>query len=215
MYKQQPGQYAGYEDETLDADEIITRVLDDFEEFNNENLTNLVFKEVGRYEPCTTAGAYKVALVIAPNLDYHWYRQDSDGLWSHKPGTTPVTRLDNSNNLIIDPQTANRGPYTEFIGYFEVIPWNQYYSSIMSNTSNANIITQENANQRVVEKTNAHKVEIGMTYENVCNLLGSTGVDIGYGAILYQYLLDDSTTMILNFYRNSEGELILCNIIYP
>ena len=215
IYKQQPGQYAGYEDVTVDADEIITRVLDDFEEFNNENLTNLVFKPIGRYESCTTIGAYKIALVIAPGYDYHWYRQDSDGLWSHKPGTTPVTRFDNSNDLIIDPQTANRGLYTEFIGYFEVIPWNQYYSSIMSNTSNANIITQANDNQHVVEATNVHKVEIGMTYEKVCNLLGSAGVDIGYGAILYQYLLDDSSTVILNFYRNSEGELILCNIIYP
>lgn len=28
-----------------------------------------------------------VALVIAPGIDYHWYKQDSDGYWSHKPET--------------------------------------------------------------------------------------------------------------------------------
>ena len=29
---------------------------------------------------------YKVLLVIFPGIDYHWYRQDDDGKWSHKRG---------------------------------------------------------------------------------------------------------------------------------
>ena len=29
---------------------------------------------------------YKVALVIAPNSDYHWYVQNKNGYWSHKRG---------------------------------------------------------------------------------------------------------------------------------
>ena len=33
---------------------------------------------------------YAVLLVIWPNRDYHWYRQDADGTWSHKPGSTKV-----------------------------------------------------------------------------------------------------------------------------
>lgn len=59
-----------------------------------------------------------VALVVAPGYDYHWYRKDKDGKWSHKIGTAPATNLDNSNNIIVDPQTADRGPYTNFCGYF-------------------------------------------------------------------------------------------------
>lgn len=61
---------------------------------------------------------HKVALVIAPGSDYHWYRQDQNAYWSHKPGVTPATNLDNSQNIITDLATANRGPYTKFCGYF-------------------------------------------------------------------------------------------------
>ena len=63
---------------------------------------------------------HTVALVVAPNQDYHWFRLDDNGMWSHKPGGTAVRNTDNSGNLINDPQTANRGPYTVFCGYFTV-----------------------------------------------------------------------------------------------
>jgi hypothetical protein len=61
---------------------------------------------------------HKVALVIWPGVDYHWYRQDRDGRWSHKMGGTPATNLDNSNNIITDPRTADRGPYRIFCGCY-------------------------------------------------------------------------------------------------
>lgn len=60
----------------------------------------------------------KLALVVAPGWDYHWYRLDKNGMWTHKPGGTPATNLDNSGNPITNPETADRGPYTEFCGYF-------------------------------------------------------------------------------------------------
>jgi hypothetical protein len=61
---------------------------------------------------------HQVALVISPGFDYHWYRKDKDGRWSHKMGWSPATNLDNSNNLITDPRTADRGSYTIFCGCF-------------------------------------------------------------------------------------------------
>lgn len=75
--------------------------------------------------------SHKVALVIAPGgspghiKDYHWYRQDENGKWSHKPGGTPATNLDASGNIITNPETADRryvGPgyildYSVFCGY--------------------------------------------------------------------------------------------------
>jgi hypothetical protein len=64
---------------------------------------------------------HQVALVIAPGpgfRDFHWYRKDRDGRWSHKPGGTPATNLDNSGNLILDPRTADRGLYTIFCGCY-------------------------------------------------------------------------------------------------
>jgi hypothetical protein len=62
-----------------------------------------------------------VALVIAPGADFHWYRKGSDGLWSHKPGSTPVTNLDNAGNPIADPRVADRGPYTQFCTFMIVM----------------------------------------------------------------------------------------------
>lgn len=59
-----------------------------------------------------------VALVVSPGWDYHWYRRDSDGKWSHKMGGTAATNLDNSGAIITDPKTADRGSYTDFCGYF-------------------------------------------------------------------------------------------------
>jgi len=53
-------------------------------------------------------GTYKVAAVIDPKHDYHFYRQDSDGMWSHKPGATRVTRKDASKRPIYDPSLADR-----------------------------------------------------------------------------------------------------------
>jgi hypothetical protein len=64
---------------------------------------------------------HQVALVVAPSEeynDYHWYRLDRNGRWSHKPGHTAATNLDSSGNLITDPRTADRGPYTVFCGCF-------------------------------------------------------------------------------------------------
>ncbi len=68
---------------------------------------------------CPEVG-HLVALVIAPNWDFHWYRKGRDGLWSHKPGATPVTNVDNSGQVIHDPRTADRGPYTDFCTFMLV-----------------------------------------------------------------------------------------------
>lgn len=40
--------------------------------------------------------------------DYHFYREDSDGYWSHKPGRTEATRLDADGKMIKNPLKANR-----------------------------------------------------------------------------------------------------------
>jgi hypothetical protein len=62
-----------------------------------------------------------VALVLWPGppgaSDYHWYRQDKVGCWSHKPGSTAARNWDNANHPITDPKIANRGPYTVFCTY--------------------------------------------------------------------------------------------------
>ena len=67
--------------------------------------------------PLGSGQGWYVALVIWPGNDYHWYRQDKVGCWSHKPGRTAARNTDNSGNPISDPKTCNRGPYTDFCTY--------------------------------------------------------------------------------------------------
>lgn len=66
--------------------------------------------------------AHLVAPVIWPGVDFHWYRRDKTGWWSHKPGGTSAINKDNSNKSIENPQKADRGNYTEFVGYMIVMP---------------------------------------------------------------------------------------------
>jgi hypothetical protein len=71
--------------------------------------------------PDTEKPRYLVALVVAPGpgfVDYHWFRKQSGEFWGHKPGGTAARNTDNSGALITNPETANRGPYTQFCGYF-------------------------------------------------------------------------------------------------
>lgn len=62
-----------------------------------------------------------VALVVAPALDYHWYRLDSNGLWSHKPGRSRITNeeyhaYDEYDDLTIqDPREAANPPGWNYV----------------------------------------------------------------------------------------------------
>lgn len=60
---------------------------------------------------------YPIALALSDH-DYHWWRRDAGGWWSHKPGFTDPTETDYVGNLIVSPETTNRGAYTHFVGYF-------------------------------------------------------------------------------------------------
>jgi hypothetical protein len=62
-----------------------------------------------------------IALVIAPAYDFHWYRRGRFGRWTHKPGGTQATDRDNSGKIITNPQTADRGPYTQFAGFMTIM----------------------------------------------------------------------------------------------
>lgn len=64
------------------------------------------------FEGKCPAHTSKIALVVDPDEDYHFFRQDSNGMWSHKPGGTAVTNIDANDRLIYDPMLASRN-YTE------------------------------------------------------------------------------------------------------
>ena len=88
---------------------------------------NFSFESISKSTKCSE-GCYKVALVIAPNQDYHWYRQNSDGTWSHKPGNGYVIKTDYQSQVIYDPQYCDRRynydgtviNYSVFCGFYQV-----------------------------------------------------------------------------------------------
>jgi hypothetical protein len=61
-----------------------------------------------KFDNACLPGFYKVFLALDPTNDYHWYKQDTDKYWSHKPGSTNVINIDASGNRIKNPLIANR-----------------------------------------------------------------------------------------------------------
>jgi hypothetical protein len=87
---------------------------------------------------------WKVALAIDPrdgNLnDYHWYRQDSSGNWSHKPDFGEATDKDADGKTMKDPETANRGRYTKFCSWFCVCRERVQIASAMPHSEKDGIV---------------------------------------------------------------------------
>lgn len=106
----QPGQSAGVRLIYYDCEEIRSAILSDrgivptdFFEFSEKNNQDSL-----------------LALVVDRGQDFHWYRRDDNNLWSHKPGRLSAINKDNSGKLIESPETADRGPYVHFCGYYRV-----------------------------------------------------------------------------------------------
>lgn len=95
-------------------------------EITCRNIKNRVLKDnkdkiiqINPKNPCPK-GYNKIALVIDDYRDYHFYRLDTDtNLWSHKPGSTKVTILDDTNNPIYHPIYADRNYEDHNLNYDE------------------------------------------------------------------------------------------------
>jgi hypothetical protein len=107
----QPGRATNNQATSMTADEVRAGALSDGAH------------DAGNCFADSFAPRYLVALVIAPNIDYHWYRWHG-AFWGHKPGETEARNVDNSGKVITDPRTCDRGPYTVFAG-FMLIPRTQ------------------------------------------------------------------------------------------
>lgn len=97
----QPGSAAGQpgfkSDRLKTCSEMVVRILGD-----NPSI------QMVRFEDKCAPQTSKIVIVVDPDEDYHFYRQDTNGFWSHKPGGTKVTNKDQSGRPIYDPKLANR-----------------------------------------------------------------------------------------------------------
>lgn len=124
--KLQPGDLSGgkYSEQTCES--IIQHVKEDYA------VKDIKEVELNDNIECNR---YKIALVLSnksKTFDYHFYRQDLNGMWSHKAGDNEISNIDASGNKINDPQKADRNynktnsddddnnDYNIFCGYFSV-----------------------------------------------------------------------------------------------
>ena len=122
--KLQPGQLSNDEYKKTTCEDIIEKMKKDYEKLGIRKL-----RDINEEIECTN---YKIALFIdnkGKELDYHFYRQDLNGYWSHKTGHDPISNVDASGKLITDPENCDRNydkknndkfKYNKFCGYFSV-----------------------------------------------------------------------------------------------
>jgi len=116
--KPQPGQYSG---EPISgppyncADVIKKAKADGMEELDEHGCCRQGWHRVKAYvgdrirvQRRRTPQGTTVSASRDAGADYHWYRQDAGGTWSHKPGGGEVSYLDASGQEISDPASANR-----------------------------------------------------------------------------------------------------------
>ena len=89
---------------------VVNAVIQDSESMG------FMFVEIDKHTRCVS-GTYKVALVVDNGKDYHWYRQNPDGTWSHKMGSGPVNCLDSESHIIYDPEKCCRSYFIRDTSY--------------------------------------------------------------------------------------------------
>lgn len=99
----QPGKYSGHKYTRFECSNVANAIVYDGWKNNCQNLNNL-----------------SICLVIAPNVDFHFYRRCVNGIWCHKLGNGVARNYDSSGRTITNPETCNRGQYTQFCGYWYV-----------------------------------------------------------------------------------------------
>jgi hypothetical protein len=88
-----------------------------FKKAESDGLVNSHKKTYPKSLP--TKGHY-VAL-MAYKWDFHWLREDANGYYSHKPGSSRVKNTDNGGQKIQHPEKHNWSPY-HFCGYMRATP---------------------------------------------------------------------------------------------
>ena len=102
----QPGSAAGYKrfdsKHQKSCPNMVARILGDNPDIIMTN-----------FESRCPVNMSKIALVVDPKEDYHFLRQDSNMLWSHKAGARPVKNIDSKGHLIWDPSLADLNYITD------------------------------------------------------------------------------------------------------
>lgn len=119
-YFHQPGALHGNRNALNAAERRACPIVEKLQKADNPRIQKTTF-----YGRCAK-GMSKIALVVDPGEDYHYYRQDADGMWSHKDGSNKVKRFDALKRPIFNPALAARNyewqnsdlNYEDFCGFY-------------------------------------------------------------------------------------------------
>lgn len=154
-------------------------------------------------------GYFKVALVLWPGNDYHWYRQTPDGRWAHKIATTEAKYTDDSTQTIFMPDECNRGVYTEFLGYFEVkVP---AISSSSLSVGSSEEITKIYDKKDDLTINTFKSFSAGTPKDEVKDIIGQEHDYIGSGYIGEVYILKDGTKVVVYFSNDVVDQIRILN----
>ena len=110
----QPGILAKKNKDYYYSNELVPLMKDD------ATKVDMIFKDLSKPDAEIPVGTWKIAVTRNSNTgDYHLFRQNSDGSWSHKPGSSDVRNTDNDGNIIYDPRNAKTN-WNDFIGFYYV-----------------------------------------------------------------------------------------------
>lgn len=129
LWYMRPGDRGGeppYQNAEITKELILYYVERDSEELG------FMFEPIGICDVCPP-GSYKVMLFVFPGEEFHWYRQDADGKWSHKPGQQPVADYDEDYMPIWNPIDAasaySLSNQEAYVGCYAVTPLNNLYQA--------------------------------------------------------------------------------------
>ncbi len=206
LWFMQPGEASGY---SLTRENLTAERVEQYVRSDSTSL-NFIFERVNKNDKCA-AGSYKVALVIAPGVDYHWYRENPDGTWSHKPGSGNVIDEDASGNVIFDPETADRtypyADYSIFVGFFRITPLNNFYSNGRS-VALYDQLMLDKFKADLPEVNSALQIEKNMTYSDVTDIIGLPQRVLTFGVMVVEYELKGGKSLIVE-YVNQNGHFVV------
>ena len=212
----QPGMHSG-KSEWNYANITNINFIEEYIEWDSQSL-NFTFEPIDRDDVCSE-GTYKIALVLDPGNDYHFYRQNSDGTWSHKRGTTEVINIDASGDIIYDPKYANRNygsiNYSVFMGYYKVTPLhytNNLQTTIHQDKDVNNIILLEPQKQHYPDMNNINNLSIGSTLRDVTELLGLPQRSVTSGLQSADYYMSNGKIVRIYFINDEQNGLIVAQI---
>lgn len=161
-------------------------------------------------------GFFKVALVLAPGVDYHWYRQLPNGQWGHKPGSTDAINWDNSGYAIYLPHecdrngTPNGAPnYTDFIAWYEIkVPASVSPMGISARSADEIIYPVK----QDLTMDNIMTLYAGLGYNEAMEVLGEAHDYIGSGMIGSVYGLVDGSEIVVYYANDSIDQIRTINM---